>query len=284
MDILSFVNSKDIRNYLHEIDYKCDSMQAAWLVYQSYDKTYEEKHKAWQWIIDNMPDCEMPERRRCIARSSVHAYLKELMEFRDNHKKRILKGKAPKPAKKMSADEWDLYCDAFEGRWYCFPTPFKKGDIVCACYDKPHNHNYVCSGAFVLDYISNSETDMEKRSVYGDVTDMNGYGWFSDYDGAVYKEAMHNYMDLEYCTDDLAGQERILIALSNTVKGELEVDLLLLSQRVLMMRDYGIDYDMPGWYTDEGIELAGIYNLPKLSKKKIKKNMERLEKHCRMWE
>ena len=31
MDILSFVNSKDIRDYMHEIDYKCDSMQVAWL-------------------------------------------------------------------------------------------------------------------------------------------------------------------------------------------------------------------------------------------------------------
>ena len=61
------------------------------------------------------------------------------------------------------------------------------------------------------------------------------------------------------------------------------MDLLLLSQRVLMMRDYGISYDMPGWYTDEGLKLAGIYDLHKLSKKKVKKNMEKLEKHSPMW-
>ena len=284
MDILSFVNSRDIRKYLRDIDYKCDPMQAAWLVYQNYDRPYGKKHKAWQWIIDNMQDCEMPERRFSKYRPSLHGYLKELMLFRDEHRERIKQGKTPKPAKKMTEDDWDLYQYTFESRWYRFPTPFKKGDIVCACYDKPHNHNYVCSGAFVLDYISNSDEEAERRSEHGDTTDMNGYGWFSDYDGSVYKEVMHNYMDLEYCRYELEGQERILKALSNTIKGELEVDLLLLSQRALMMRDYGISYDVPGLYNDEGLKLAGIYDLPKLSEKRVKKNIKRLNEKCGMWE
>ena len=62
------------------------------------------------------------------------------------------------------------------------------------------------------------------------------------------------------------------------------MDLLLLSQRTLMMRDYGISYEMPGWYTDEGLKLAGIYDLPRLSEKKVKKNIKRLSKKCGMWE
>ena len=40
MDILSFVNSKDIREYLQLINYQCDSMQAAWLVYHSANQSY----------------------------------------------------------------------------------------------------------------------------------------------------------------------------------------------------------------------------------------------------
>ena len=79
MDILSFVNSKDICRYLHEIGYKCDSMQAAWIVYQNLTKSPEEKQAAWQWIIDNMPDCEMPKRRYSINRPSLHGYLTEMM-------------------------------------------------------------------------------------------------------------------------------------------------------------------------------------------------------------
>ena len=275
-DILSFVNSKDIREYLSEIDYQCDSMQAAWLVYQNHEKSYHEKHEAWRWIIENLPDCEMPERRLSIARPSLHGYLKELMDYRDKYKKRILKGKNPKSSKKMTYEEWDLYENAFEGRWYCFPTPFKRGDIVYDYRQGPHDHNYVCNGTFVLDGISNTEKDM-KRAEYADTSDMNAYGWFSDYDGTIYREVMFNYMDLVKFTGELKGQERIQIALSNFIKGNLEVELLLQSQRTLMMRDYGEDF-MPNWYTDEGMELAGIADLPKMSKKQKKKKTKKRRK------
>lgn len=277
MDILSFVNSKDIRDYLHEIDYECDTMQAAWLVYQSTYKTYEEKHEAWNWIIENMPDCEMPERRFSVARPSIHEYLKELMEFRDRYKKRIKKGKYPKPYKKMTMEEWDLYEHAFESRWYCFPTPFKEGDIVYECHDKPHNHDCVCRGTFVLKGINNTEEDIKSRAHHADVSDMNAWGWYSDCDGTIYAEVMHNYMDLVRFTGELKGQERIQLAVSNYIKGEIGIELLLQSQRTLMMRDYG-EEGMVNWYTDEGLELAGIAGLPKLTKKQKKKNRKRRKK------
>ena len=276
MDFISFVNSKDIRDYLLEIDYKCDPMQAAWLVYQNHDKTYEEKHEAWQWIIDNMPDCEMPKRRFSIARPSLHAYLKELMEYRDKHKKRILKGKYPKRAKKMTEEEWDLYEHAFESRWFSFPTPFKKGDIVYDYRDDPHCHDGVCRGTFVLDDISDTEADMN-RAEFGDTSDMNAYGWYTDYDGTIYKEVMFNYMDLVRFTGELKRQERVQIALSNYLKGEISIELLLQSQRTLQMREYGDEW-LPNWYTDEGLELAGIYNLPRLTKKDKKKSRKRRKK------
>ena len=277
MDILSFVNSKDIRDYLREIDYKCDTMQAAWLVYQNFTRSYEGKHEAWQWVIDNMPDQVMPKRRFSIERPSLHEYLKELMDYRDKHKKRIKMGKYPRPIKKMTEYERDLYEYAFESRWYCFPTPFKEGDIVYDCRDnKPHSHDCVCRGTFVLKGISNGEEDI-KRCVHADTTDMNAWGWFSDYDGTIYRETMFNYMDLERFTGKLKGQERIQIALSNFIKGELEVELLLQSQRTLMMRDYGEEW-LPNWYTDEGMEPAGIADLPGLTKKDRKKSRKRREK------
>ena len=46
MDILEFVNSHTIMDYLKEIDFKCDPVQAAWLVYQNRYKTYDQKHEA----------------------------------------------------------------------------------------------------------------------------------------------------------------------------------------------------------------------------------------------
>ena len=35
MDFLSFVNSKDVRDYLNGLEYKCNATEAAWLVNQS---------------------------------------------------------------------------------------------------------------------------------------------------------------------------------------------------------------------------------------------------------
>lgn len=43
MDILRFVNSKDIREHLGNINYEFNSLEAAWLIYQCHDATIDEK-------------------------------------------------------------------------------------------------------------------------------------------------------------------------------------------------------------------------------------------------
>ena len=47
MNILRFVNSKDIREHLRNIGYEFNSLEAAWLIYQCRDAAIDEKHKAW---------------------------------------------------------------------------------------------------------------------------------------------------------------------------------------------------------------------------------------------
>ena len=59
MDISSFINSRDIWDYHREIGYEYNALEAAWLVSQCNNKTLKQKHEAWQWIIDNMPDMEV---------------------------------------------------------------------------------------------------------------------------------------------------------------------------------------------------------------------------------
>ncbi len=81
MNVLDFVNSTDIRDYLKKIDYKCNQLEASWLVYQNGMHTLEEKMNAWNWIIDNMEDCEVPERINCSYRNSLHESLKLYMEM-----------------------------------------------------------------------------------------------------------------------------------------------------------------------------------------------------------
>ena len=48
MDICSYINSKPIREYLKDINYEFNSKEAAWLIWQCFSITLEDKHKAWQ--------------------------------------------------------------------------------------------------------------------------------------------------------------------------------------------------------------------------------------------
>ena len=144
--------------------------------------------------------------------------------------------------------------------------------LVCC-----HEHVF-CGGVFVLDSITNTEEDF-KRGIHGDESDMNAYGWYQEPDGTIYYEVMHNYMDLVKFDGELYGQERILIALSNFVQNKISIELLLQSQRTMIMRDYGESL-MPNWYTDEGMELAGLSHLPKISNREKRAN--RLRRRSRI--
>ena len=65
MDIYSFVNSKDIREHLRKMDYRFNSLETAWLIYQCRHISYEEQKAAWIELINTMPDCEVPKRSNC---------------------------------------------------------------------------------------------------------------------------------------------------------------------------------------------------------------------------
>lgn len=58
MDFLKFINSNAIRNYLKEIGYKFSTAEASFIVWQSRCHSMAEKHEAWLYIIDNLPDEE----------------------------------------------------------------------------------------------------------------------------------------------------------------------------------------------------------------------------------
>lgn len=58
MDFIKFINSNAIRMYLKEICYKFSTAEAAFIVWQSNFCSMAEKHKAWQYIINNLPDEE----------------------------------------------------------------------------------------------------------------------------------------------------------------------------------------------------------------------------------
>ena len=81
MDITGFINSKDIRDYHREIGYQYNALEAAWLVYQCDGVTLDQKHEAWKWIVDNMPDYEIGNCRRFepLYGSSVHKVITDYL-------------------------------------------------------------------------------------------------------------------------------------------------------------------------------------------------------------
>ena len=90
-DIFSFINSRDIRSHLEEIGYRFSSIEAAWIIWQSMDRTWVEKKKAWTELIHVMPDCEIPERFNCKYRESLHRYLEEYMDVVDRQYSECIK-------------------------------------------------------------------------------------------------------------------------------------------------------------------------------------------------
>ena len=83
MDIYSFINSKDISEHLRKIQYGFTPLEAAWLIYQCNRMTFEEKKKAWNEVINTMPDCEVPERYNCHGWKSLHDFLVKYMNIID---------------------------------------------------------------------------------------------------------------------------------------------------------------------------------------------------------
>lgn len=87
MNIHEFFNSKDIAEYCKSIDYKFSAIETAYMVWYSDHHTIAEKHKAWQEIIDTMPDEEFHsnwDMRGHSLHSFLQAYMRLQNEYIDN--------------------------------------------------------------------------------------------------------------------------------------------------------------------------------------------------------
>lgn len=319
MDIAKFINSKDIREHLINIGYKFNSLEAAWLIFQSKSASIEEKHQAFKELIDTMPDCKIKERMNTEPKDSLHAYLQEYMEcenkllndfftpandwfymlewyeqddqgiwnpknklyntfesaqkeFLDECKEwqekfhyRIKKRKVESDKyievrfdpngriMNMSGDLTQILHGVFEGLWFEFPTPFKKGDVLC---ENDETERLYCTGPFVMTGITPELASGNARKD-GDNTDMNAWGYFIDAAGRVYNEVMWNYMDLEFYRGELTGYRRILTAFSNYVKGEIDAALLCEGYHNILVEE-DAKQKRPNIYTEKGLYLAGI--------------------------
>ena len=92
MNTFDFINSRDIRKHLEDIDYKFTPIEAAWLVWQCDTLSLHEKINRSNEIIDTMPNCDFSEEHRITLYKDIHSFLKwfikceekKILEFKDN--------------------------------------------------------------------------------------------------------------------------------------------------------------------------------------------------------
>ena len=159
-------------------------------------------------------------------------------------------------------DEYDMLI-AFEGMWFDFPVPFKRGDVI-------YNPYYKCgfdaseiverTELFVvlaLECVSEKVKKWFFEGENGDSTDMVFSGYTQWRGGTVYRESFCNYMDFEFYNGEYEGTQRIIKALSNYEKGLIDAELLMHAYHQILSEERART-DIPYFYTREGLELAGI--------------------------
>jgi hypothetical protein len=340
MNIYDFVDSTDIAEYWQMIDYKFTPLECAYLIHKSLTATLESRWRAWQEIIDTIPDSILPE-RRWLKGQSLHALIEREInrqklivdEFNDETdsvytfclydgeewgdcnrvfktrtacyktieeyleeecitKIRVRKQVSDRPEKYAELtmnralqpigaygvdfsevdqpDEDKDHEGDFEGLWLSFPTPFKRGDIVV---DKRFGTKMVleCMAAWTSEemkangicgkdegYYKEQDRLLELHKKDGDETDMasSGYYYSSEY-GFDY-DHIDNYLDMEYFKGEPKGEDGLLLALSNYIKGKIDIELLCYAVDLLTKEEEYLTAKRNEWFTAEGLRLAGI--------------------------
>lgn len=112
MDILQFINSKDIRKHLKKINYQFNTLEVAWLIYHSYNHSVYEKFNAYEQLMKEYPDCRVEERLHTPAQESLFKYLKNYI---NEYKKAIDEFETPDAV-------YSIKVKYFEGTFECEAT------------------------------------------------------------------------------------------------------------------------------------------------------------------
>ena len=115
-------------------------------------------------------------------------------------------------------EESDLYYNVFFYLNFDFPTPFKKGDIICSAKVKYKNPK-AWDATFVIGEDSEDGTPV-------------GYMAEDEY---VYRERIYSYMDFELLDGEPRTYRRMLLPLSRYLKGEIDLALLLGASRMITL-------------------------------------------------
>ena len=140
----------------------------------------------------------------------------------------------------LSVDEQDVLNDSqedlfmtFEGMWFSFPTPFRRGDILInrVISEKPFvlNDIHTWGSKEMLEngyseedgVVKNADRIVERLMKKGDTSDMNYSGSYIGEDVRngfyIFSEIFWNYLYLERYAQPLKGEQRALAALASSL-------------------------------------------------------------------
>lgn len=201
-------------------------------------------------------------------------------------------GKGIKQINYGDMGEHKIQDDVFRSMCPIVPTPFKKGDIV-TFVSSPEmdfyrdkkvftNDVYVvdCTGTEDVEDVFKSHSylwhDAQDKEITNDSTilyKVNGLGYIEHLCEPFYLEYdYNNYLDLEYYHKELNGNQRILIAISNYLKGHIDLSFLINSHFAIMFEENSKEL-LSDFYL---AKYCGAYDLPLqlvgLSNKEIEDN------------
>lgn len=145
----------------------------------------------------------------------------------------------------LSVDEQGILNDSqtdlfmtFEGMWFSFPTPFRRGDILInrVISEKPFvlNDIHTWGSKEMLEngyseedgMVKNADRTVERLIKKGDTSDMNYSGSYIGEDGRngfyIFSEIFWNYLYLERYAQPLKGEQRALAALASSLSPDRE--------------------------------------------------------------
>lgn len=139
------------------------------------------------------------------------------------------------------------------------PTPFKKGDILVTWSETPARDEIPVNknNIFVLDYLCTWKDDLKELLEKGnyDSSDMIGYGYYITEDESGFiLDHKWDYDSFEYYEGEFKGIHRTLKAISNCMKGKINLELLMHAYEEFKHESKPT---VMNYYNEEGLKLAG---------------------------
>ncbi len=149
MDVLRFINSNAVRDYLKEINYKFNTLEAAYLVHDCRFATLKEKHEAFREILETMPDMA-PEKElgRCVmdyGSDSIHKLIKLHIENKEH---------------------WIKEFYGFEKAVYCFQLYWADGEKYYIDFgSEPISDSLKEITDYITDYLKDDEGEVARYKI-----------------------------------------------------------------------------------------------------------------------